>query len=146
MSAVKSDERTTIAKAGRTGTVTDEKSRELVFRIFLKDSDAVWIAGNDVLTIFGKGLISGIMGTVIHLVCMFFGVESFGIGNFDTQLTLDIFDNVDRTIRRLFFECICDLFSDKCSTSLCITLVIDVKTRVLGFVCLDTKERGSLDR
>src|SRR5579859_3721826 len=119
---------------------------ELVFGSFLKDSDAVWVAGNDVLTIFGESLIGGIMGTIIHLVCVFFGVESFGIGNFDTELTLDIFDNIDRTIKRFFFEFIRDLFSDKGSASLCMTSVIKAKTRVLGFVRLDMKERASLDR
>jgi hypothetical protein len=141
MSAVKTDEGTTIDKAGRTGTVTDEESTELVFGSFLKDSDAVWVAGNDVLTIFGEVLIGGIVGTIIHLVCSFFGVESFGIGNFDTKLTLDIFKNIYRAIKRLFFEFICDLFSDKGSASLCMILVIDAETRVLGFIRFDTRER-----
>src|SRR5579859_7118801 len=116
---------------------------ELVFGSFLKDSDTVWVAGNDVLTIFGESLIGGIVGTIIHLVCTFFGVESFGIGNFDTELTLDIFDNIDWMIKRFFFEFIHDLFSDKGSASLCMTSVIDAETRVLRFIRLDTKERGS---
>ena len=146
MSAVKTDEGATIDRASRTGMVTDEKSIKLVFGSFLKDSNAVWIADNDVLTIFGEDLIGSIVSTIIHLVCAFFGVKSFEIGNFDTELMLDIFDNVDRTIRRFILEFICNLFIDKSFPSLCMTLVIDAETRVFGFVRLDTKERGSLDQ
>ena len=39
-----------------------------------------------------------IMSTIVHFVGAFLGVESFGIGYFDTVFTLDIFDNVYRVI------------------------------------------------
>jgi hypothetical protein len=108
MGAVKTDEGTTIDKAARTGTVTDKEATEFVFGSLFKDSDAVWVAGNDVLIIFGESLIRGIMGTIIHLVRTFFGAESFGIHDFDTKFTLNIFNNIDWMIRRLFFEFIRD--------------------------------------
>lgn len=146
MGAVKTDEGTTIDKPARAGTVTDEESMELVLGSLFKDSDTIWVAGKDVLTIFGESLIRRIVGAIVHLVRAFFGVESFGIRDFDTEFALDIFDNVDRTIRRLFFEFIRDLLGDKGSASLCMTFVIDAETRVIGFIRLDTEERRTMDR
>ena len=49
MGAIKTNEGTTIDKATRTGTVTDEEVTELVFGSLFKDSDAVWVVGNSVL-------------------------------------------------------------------------------------------------
>jgi len=108
MGAVKTDEGTTIDKATRTGTVTDEEATELVFGSLFKDSNAVWVASNDVLTIFGECLIRRILGAIIQLLRVFFGAESFGIRDFDTEFTLNISNNIDWTIRRLFFEFIHD--------------------------------------
>src|SRR5579859_5520521 len=147
MGAVKTDEGTTIDKATRTGTVTDEEATELVFGSLFKDSNAVWVASNDVLRIFGECLIRCIVGAInIQLLRVFFGAESFGICDFDTEFTLNISNNIDRMIRRLFLEFIRNVFSEKGFASLCMTLVIDAETSVLGFVRLDPKERGSLDR
>ena len=77
---IKTDEGTTIDKPGRTGTMTDEQLPELVFGGLLKDSDTIWITGNDVLTILGESLLSHIVGAIVHLVGAFLDIESFGIG------------------------------------------------------------------
>src|SRR5579859_693294 len=131
MGTVKTDEGTTIDKPTRTGTVTDEQATELIFGSLFKNSDAVWVAGNDVLTILGECLIHCIVGAVIQLIRAFFGAESFGIRDFDTEFPFNVFNDIDWAIRRLFLEFIRDLFSEKGFASLRVTLVIDAETSML---------------
>ena len=127
-----------MTKAGSRGTVIDEQSMKLVFRSLFKNSDTIWIAGNNILTILGESLISHVVCAIVDVIGIFFGPEGFGVGNFDTQFTLDISNNIDQMVRRLFFEFICNFFSKKCPSSLRVSLVINTETGVLKLICFDT--------
>ena len=50
-----------------------------------------------------------------------------GVGDFDTDFTLNIFDNVNKLIRRLFFEFISKLLSEKGMSSLSMMIMIDAE-------------------
>lgn len=143
---IQTDKGTTIDKASSRGTVTDEQAIKLVLISLFKDGDAIGIACKNILTIFWESLIGRVVSTIVHLVGAFFCSESFGIGNLDTEFALDIFDDVGRTVRRLFFDFFSDLFCEKGSRRVRVTLVIEAKTRVFRLICLDTVEGGSVDR
>ena len=60
--------------------VTNKQAQELVIWIFSRTAILLVL----LVTISWENLISGIVGTIVDLVAVFFNSEYFGIGDFDT--------------------------------------------------------------
>ena len=76
------------------------------------------------MTVFRECKVCGFVSTIVDFVCAFFNSESFGIGDFDTDFALHIFDKVDRTIKGLFFEFFGKVLSEQGVGSLSMPAVI----------------------
>ena len=81
--------------------MTNENTKKFVFWCLLEDCRTVEIVEFKILTIFQECKVCRFVSTIVDYVYAFFNSESFGIGNFDTDFALHIFDKVDRTIKRL---------------------------------------------
>jgi hypothetical protein len=68
MGTVKTKQRATMNKSSCTGAVTDKQSKKLVAKSLFENGDAVWVAVDDILAIFGEGLISCIVCSIVDFV------------------------------------------------------------------------------
>ena len=111
-----------------------------------QDCRAVGIVEFKILTVFRECKVCGFVSTIVDFICMFFCFKSCGVGDFDTDFTLNILDNVDRTIRRLFFEFISKLLSEKGMSSLIMTVMIDAEKIVFRVESPDRIELRTFNR
>lgn len=144
--AINANERATIMESGCRGAITNENATEFVVWCLLEDRRAVGIVEFKILTIFRERKVCRFVGTIVDFVCAFFNSEGFGIGDFDTNIALHIFDNVDRTIKRLFFELFGKVLSKQGVGSLSVIAVIQTKTIVLRIESLDAEDGRGFDR
>ena len=82
MGTIKTKQRATMNKSSCTGTVTDNR-KNLLSRVFFENCNAFWVAVDDILAIFGEGLISCIMCSIVDFVGVFFSSVGGRICNFD---------------------------------------------------------------
>jgi len=77
------------------------------------------------------------MGTVVDFIGACFDPEGRRIRNFDTEIALYIFDDVYRTILRLFFDLFSEVLSKEPISCLSVGTVVHAETSVLGIERLD---------
>lgn len=82
------------------------------------------------------------MGTVVELVGSISYFESLGVADFDAEVTMDIFGNLDGTICGLFFELFCNVVGDVSTRCLRMTKVIEAEASMLLVVLFNTREGG----
>ena len=68
-------------KSSCTAAITDKQSKKLVVKSLFENGNTIWVAVNDILAIFGEGLIS-IVCSIIDFIGTFFSSIGGKICNF----------------------------------------------------------------